>query len=71
MGAKPINFPTEKNHKLTVAIRTLLNDATQYRKLVGRLIYLAITRPELTYVVHIESYKFMQSPKEDHMEVAR
>ena len=63
-----MNFLIEENHKLTVAIGTLLNDATQYRKLVGRLIYLAITRPEQTYVVHIESYKFMQSPKEDHIE---
>ena len=38
--------------------------------LVERLIYLTITRPDLVYVVHIIS-QFMQTPRVEHMEVAR
>ena len=34
------------------------------------MIYLTITRPELSYAVHILA-QFMQDPKEDHMEAAR
>ena len=66
LGAKPVDFSIEENHKLTLARGRILNDATRYRKLVGRLIHLIITRPELTYAVHILS-KFMQAPKEEHI----
>jgi len=62
LGEKPADFPIEENHKLAMAIGPLLNDATRYRRLIGRLIYLSITRPELSYAVHILS-QFMQSPK--------
>ena len=52
-----------------LARRRELGDATRYRQLVGRLIYLILTRSELTYAVQILS-QFMQSPKEEHMEAA-
>ena len=54
-GAKPIDFPIEENHKLALANGQELHDATRYRRLVGRLIYLIIIRPELTYPVHVLS----------------
>lgn len=38
LGAKPIKFPMEENHKLALTSGRLLNDATRYRRLVGRLI---------------------------------
>ena len=70
LGAKPVEFPIEENHKLALASGELLNDVASYRRLVGRLIYLTITRPELTYAVHVLS-QFMHSPKGEHMQAAR
>ena len=69
LGCKPVDTPMEVNHKLALATGSPLPDATQYRRLIGRLIYLTITRPELSYAVHILS-QFMQNPKEDHLEAA-
>ena len=40
-------------------------DATKYRQLVGRLIYLTTTRPNISYVVGILS-RFMHKPCEGH-----
>ena len=40
----------------------LLPNPYIYRQLVGSLIYLTITRPDISYVVHIVS-RFMQSPR--------
>jgi len=69
LGTKPAEFPIEENHKLALVNGRLLTDATQYRRLVGRLIYLTIIRPDLVYVVHILS-QFMQAPREEHMDAA-
>ncbi|CAM8911433.1 unnamed protein product [Rhodiola kirilowii] len=69
LGAKPADFPMEQNHKLALAEGKDLKDGERYRRLVGRLIYLTVTRPDLAYSVHILS-QFMQAPKEVHLEAA-
>lgn len=69
LGAKPSGFPIEQNHKLGLASGDLLEDPESYRRLVGRLIYLAVTRPDLAYSVHILS-QFMQEPRTEHWEAA-
>ncbi|CAA7037260.1 unnamed protein product [Microthlaspi erraticum] len=66
---KPATFPIEQQHKLAIAEGPLLSDPERYRRLVGRLIYLAATRPDLAYTVHILS-QFMQSPRTDHWKAA-
>ncbi|KAI5347152.1 hypothetical protein L3X38_015031 [Prunus dulcis] len=47
----------------------LLKDPTRYRRLVGKLIYLTITKQEITYAVNTLS-QFMQEPKRQHLEAA-
>lgn len=39
----------------------LLDNPTLYRQLVGSLIYLTITRPDMSYAIHIVK-KFVQAP---------
>ncbi|OMO60730.1 Reverse transcriptase, RNA-dependent DNA polymerase [Corchorus capsularis] len=65
LGTKPVLFPMEQNHKLAVDDSALLDDPGAYRRLVGRLIYLTITRPEICYSVHILS-QFMHQPRHGH-----
>ncbi|KAJ9561852.1 hypothetical protein OSB04_007012 [Centaurea solstitialis] len=69
LGAKPSACPIEQNHKLGLAEGAKMPDPEPYRRLVGRLIYLAVTRPDLAYSVHILS-QFMQSPRLEHWEAA-
>jgi len=69
LGAKPSRFPAEQNVTLIQGDEDLLEDASQYRRLVGRLIYLTITRPDLAYAVHILS-RFMDKPRQLHLEAA-
>jgi hypothetical protein len=69
LGAKPVDFPIEQNLKLTNDQGEILNDASHYRRLVGRLIYLTITRPDIMYSVNILS-QFMHAPRKPHWDVA-
>ena len=40
------------NVKLAQDDRELLDDPLQYRRIIGKLLYLTITRPDLCYVVN-------------------
>ncbi|GAA0173313.1 hypothetical protein LIER_43943 [Lithospermum erythrorhizon] len=67
LGAKPADFPMEQHHKLGLANGRVLKDVKSYRRLIRRLIYLSVTRPDLGYFVHILS-KFIQEPRIEHWE---
>ena len=60
LGSKPVTIPLEQNHKLAGDKGPLLDDPKRYRRLVGRLVYLSITRPDLCYTIHILS-QFMKA----------
>jgi hypothetical protein len=68
LAAKPVTFPMETNLKLSRTSGESLVDPTSYRRLVGRLLYLTITRPDIAYSVQILS-QFMESPRQPHFDV--
>ncbi|XP_019266133.1 PREDICTED: uncharacterized protein LOC109243629 [Nicotiana attenuata] len=79
-GSKPAGTPLEVNQRLTSVELDeggtcnayhdeLLPDPTSYQQLVGKLLYLTMTRPDIAYVVQNLS-QFMQKPKKSHMEGA-
>ncbi|XP_060170821.1 uncharacterized mitochondrial protein AtMg00820-like [Lycium barbarum] len=47
----------------------LLKDRSVYHKLVGKLLYLAMTRPDISYAVQTLS-QFMHAPKQSHLDAA-
>lgn len=59
----------EAHHQLTTNSGIPLADGSSYRRLVGQLIYLTITRPDLSYPVHILS-QFMANPTDKHWNAA-
>ncbi|KAG5234660.1 Retrovirus-related polyprotein from transposon [Salix suchowensis] len=68
LGVAPINTPMERGLKLADK-GDLLKEPCKYRRLVGRLIYLTVSRPDITYAVHVLS-RFMHQPRKSHMEAA-
>lgn len=54
LGVRPISFPMEQNLKLSDT-GELLKDPAKYKRLMGHLIYLIVTRPDITYAVHVLS----------------
>ncbi|XP_074266144.1 uncharacterized protein LOC141588612 [Silene latifolia] len=69
LGCKPAPTPLEQHHQLGSSMSKLLPDAAPYRRLVGRLVYLAVTRLDLSYAVHILS-RFMSAPRQDYWNTA-
>lgn len=77
-GAKPISTPIEFNQKFTSldfdqhmgnTSDPELDDVTAYHKLIGKLLYLTITRPGICFGVQVLS-QFMQHPKVSNWDAA-
>jgi hypothetical protein len=67
LGCKATDNPVEVNVKLGEDSESPLVDKGKYQRLVGQLIYLSHTRPDIAYDVSVVS-QFMHSPQEPHME---
>ncbi|KAI3808618.1 hypothetical protein L1987_24573 [Smallanthus sonchifolius] len=69
LGCRPSAFPFEQGTKLDKGEEQARVDVTQYRRLVGRLLYLQATRPDITYAVNVLS-QFVANPRRNHSEAA-
>ena len=54
-NSKIVNTPIKYNCRLNSHDGESLSDATLYRQLVRSLIYLTVTRPDISYAVHVVS----------------
>ncbi|GJW07595.1 cysteine-rich receptor-like protein kinase 8 [Tanacetum coccineum] len=60
----------DPNLNLQADVGTPLPDPKVYRRVIGKLIYLTITRPDICYTVQLFS-QFMQSPTSVHMQAVK
>ncbi|RVW36604.1 Retrovirus-related Pol polyprotein from transposon TNT 1-94 [Vitis vinifera] len=65
-GCQPVNTPIEEGLKLCVEPNQVSTDKGRYQRLVGRLMYLAHTRPDLAYALSVVS-QYMHNRGEQHM----
>ena len=69
LGCKPASTPMEANVDLWCDNSHLLDNPEQYRRLIEKLIYLIVTRPDITFAVGILN-RFMYQPREVHWTAA-
>ena len=67
--SRPISTPLDKNQKLRPDSGEVYNE-TRFRQIVRSLIYLTITRSDLSYPVRLISH-FMQRPTVKHLQCAQ
>ncbi|KAJ8746841.1 hypothetical protein K2173_003847 [Erythroxylum novogranatense] len=67
LDCKPIETPIQVNHKLKIEESGEPAEKKRYQRLVGKLIYLSHTRPDIAYAVGVVS-QFMHQPQREHME---
>ncbi|KAA0045027.1 Beta-galactosidase [Cucumis melo var. makuwa] len=70
LGCRLADTPIEFNCKLGNSNDQVPVDKEQYQRLVGKLIYLSHTRPDISFAVSAVS-QFMQAPYEKHMEAVK
>lgn len=68
--SKPVHNPIVLGLKLSEDEDGQKNDSTLYKKLVGSLMYLTVTRPDMMFVVSLLS-RYMGSPTELHVRAAK
>ena len=69
LGCKLAKVPMDHTLKLSKYEGELLDDPSQYRRLVGRFLYLTIIRLDITFVVHRLS-QFMAKPRKTYYAAA-
>jgi len=70
IGCKPCSTPYLKDNKDLYDAAETLPDPTVYRQLIGKILYLTNTRPDLCFSIHLLS-QFMQAPTVKHYAAAQ
>ena len=65
LDCKLVDTPMDPNVKLVLGQGESLQDPGRYRRLVGKLNYLTITRPDISFPLSVVSH-FLQSPCDGH-----
>ena len=65
LGCKPSDAPIKARNRMESDGKPV--DREKYQRLIGRLIYLSRTRPDIAFAVSVVS-QYMHSPKESHLE---
>ncbi|KAK2993896.1 hypothetical protein RJ640_012770 [Escallonia rubra] len=65
-ACQPVDTPVEEGLKLRIESNQVPVDKGRYQRLVGRLMYLAHTRPDLAYALSFV-IQYMHNPGEQHM----
>lgn len=68
LGCKPVETPMESSKNFNINDEKSPVNKESYQRLVGKLIYLSHTRPDIAYPVSVIS-QHMNNPKESHLEV--
>ncbi|KAL6332954.1 hypothetical protein AAG906_019965 [Vitis piasezkii] len=63
--SKTVDTPVELNAHVTPLGRKPLSNPSLYRRLVGSLVYLTVTRPDISYAVHQVS-QYLSAPRSTH-----
>lgn len=66
LASKPVSLPMDPTVKLNASDGVVLTDSTSYRRLIGRLLYLAISRPDIVFAVHKLS-QYVACPRQPHL----
>nr|KYP71079.1 hypothetical protein KK1_010322 [Cajanus cajan] len=69
LDCKPSSTPADPCVKLHANQGTLISDPSPFRRLIGRLLYLTNTRPDIGFAVQQLS-QFVSCPREPHMQQA-
>ena len=67
LGCKPVDTPMDPYKKIGSVKDSAPVDRGRYQRLVGRLIYLSHTRPDIGFAVSVVS-QYMHNPTEEHMD---
>lgn len=67
LGCKPSSVPIIPNVKMFKEDGDLLTEKEQYRRLVGKLMYLTVTRPDITFAVN-KLCQFSSAPRTTHLD---
>ena len=69
-SASSVKTPMSPNGKLTVDLLGKSVDPSLYRSMIGSLLYLTASRPDISYSVGVCA-RYQANPKESHMTILK
>ncbi|GJZ78937.1 retrovirus-related pol polyprotein from transposon TNT 1-94 [Tanacetum coccineum] len=68
--SKPIKTPMSSDTKLTKDVECESVDSTKYRGMIGSLLYIMASRPDIMFSVYLCA-RFQEAPKTSHLEAVK